>query len=276
VGFLYPEDTFMPVTAVKTQATELYYAVSSILATKIGQIDSAPSPLGGVRAQIDITTLDSTEHEYAGGLATPVSETFGIVFNPKDASHVALINLKNSGTVVPWWVGLSDGALAPTVIAGESTKSIELSVTTTGSTSSNTLVWPLVSGATGYRIYRGTSAGTEGVYYTVGAVATLVDTGAANVVGTPPAANTAILPVPGFTSVVTSASGGTLAAATYFYVITATNTAAGQFVNTQVARTFFTFNGYVADLVLSAPLNNVVKGTVTIQRSGPPVFSAST
>ena len=32
--------------------------------------------------------------------------------------------------------------------------------------------------------------------------------------------------------------------------------------------TFFTFLGFVQDLVLATPLNDVVKGTVTIQRSG--------
>ena len=266
----------MATTAVKTQGSELYYAVSAILATKIGQITSAPPPLGGARAQIDITTLDSTEHEYAAGLATPTAESFGLIFNPLDASHQALVSLKNSGLLVPWWLGLSDGTVAPTVAVSETTKSNEMSVTTTGSLSSNTVTWAAITGATGYRIYRGTSAGSEGVYYTVGAVTTFLDTGGASTVGTPATSNTASIGVPVQSAVATSAWGGTLVAATYYYVVTATNTAAGQFVQTPVARTFFTFLGFVSDLVLATPINEVIKGTVTIQRSGPSTMVAHT
>lgn len=155
------------VAAIKTQGTELYYASGPSAATKIAQITSAPSPMGGARAQIDITTLDSAEHEYASGLASPVAETFGIIFNAKDTSHQALVSLKTSGLLVPWWVGLSDGAIAPTVTANA-------------------------------------------------------------------------------------------------------------FVLTPVARSFFTFLGYVADLVLATPINDVIKGTITIQRSGPSLLTPST
>jgi hypothetical protein len=72
---------------------------------------------------------------------------------------------------------------------GETIKSNEVSIATTGTTSSNTLPWAAVPGATGYRIYRGTAAGLESVYYSVGAVTTFTDTGAANTAGTPPVAN---------------------------------------------------------------------------------------
>ena len=73
---------------------------------------------------------------------------------------------------------------------GETTASNEVLVTTTGSTSENTITWAAVTGATGYNIYRGTAAGGENVYYTVGAVTTYTDTGSAATTGTPPAVNT--------------------------------------------------------------------------------------
>lgn len=146
-------------TASKTQGIELYYASGPTAATKIAQITSAPPPMGGARSQIDITTLDSLEHEYAAGMANPSAETFGLIFNPGDTSHQALISLKTSGVLVPWWLGLSDGIVAPTVTASA-------------------------------------------------------------------------------------------------------------FVITPVARSFFVFLGYVADVALSTSINDVIKGTVTIQRSG--------
>lgn len=63
---------------------------------------------------------------------------------------------------------------------GETLKSNEISILTgAGATNSNTVNWAAVTGATGYRIYRGLDAGAESQYYTVGAVITYVDTGAA-------------------------------------------------------------------------------------------------
>jgi predicted phage tail protein len=76
---------------------------------------------------------------------------------------------------------------------GESLASNEVSKTTTGSTSTVTLTWAAVPNATGYRIYRGTTAGGEGVYYTVSAVTTFTDTNAASTAGAPPTTNTAKL-----------------------------------------------------------------------------------
>lgn len=76
---------------------------------------------------------------------------------------------------------------------GETAGSNEVSQITTGTTSTVTLTWNAVSGATGYRIYRGTAAGTENVYYSVGAVTTYTDTGAASTAGSPLSAASATL-----------------------------------------------------------------------------------
>lgn len=62
---------------------------------------------------------------------------------------------------------------------GESLGSNEESAAVTGPTGSVALTWNSVSGATSYRVYRGTTAGGENVYYTVGAVTTYTDTNAA-------------------------------------------------------------------------------------------------
>jgi hypothetical protein len=78
---------------------------------------------------------------------------------------------------------------------GETTASNERSVLTTGTTSSNLIVWGAVPGALTYRIYRGTAAAGENVYYTTGSTSFL-DIGAANTGGTPPIVNGTGIAVP--------------------------------------------------------------------------------
>lgn len=64
-------------------------------------------------------------------------------------------------------------------------------VPVTGDAKAITLTWTAVTGATGYRVYRGTSAGSENVYYAPGNVVTYTDTNAASTGGSPPGSNTA-------------------------------------------------------------------------------------
>lgn len=82
---------------------------------------------------------------------------------------------------------------------GESAKSAEANVTTTGSTGSVGLTWPAVANATSYKVFRGTSTGTEGVYYSVAAPASgtpsFTDFGGTTTTGSPLAANTTIYPL---------------------------------------------------------------------------------
>lgn len=73
---------------------------------------------------------------------------------------------------------------------GETLASNEVSITTTGSTSSNTITWGAVSGATSYDVYRGTAAGAENKQYALGNVTTFTDTGAAASAVLPPTSNT--------------------------------------------------------------------------------------
>jgi len=83
---------------------------------------------------------------------------------------------------------------------GETTPSAEVSHNfASGSTNYVTLTWTAVAGASGYKVYRGTAANGENVYYSTlgsvsGGVVTFTDTGATtNGSGAPPTANTASL-----------------------------------------------------------------------------------
>jgi hypothetical protein len=77
---------------------------------------------------------------------------------------------------------------------GETTKSNEVNAALTGSTSSATLTWNQVDGATGYKIYRGTTTTNENKLITTigsGSTLTYVDTGTAGSTASPPGTNTA-------------------------------------------------------------------------------------
>lgn len=77
---------------------------------------------------------------------------------------------------------------------GETTKSDEVTATLTGSASSVALSWALSRGATGYKVYRGTTAGTEGTLVTTltgNGTLTYTDTGSAGTSASPPGTNTA-------------------------------------------------------------------------------------
>lgn len=103
---------------------------------------------------------------------------------------------------------------------GETASSPEASTTTTGTTGSVALAWTAVPSANGYVIYRGTASGAENtVYFTQ--TNSFTDTCAAgasftvtNIVSNSLATPGAITPTP-------STTGGTCAAGTYYYKITA-------------------------------------------------------
>ena len=103
----------------------------------------------------------------------------------------------------------------------ESATSGESSAVVTGTTGSVALTWPAVTGATGYVIYRGTTAGGESVFYQ-SATNSFTDTGAANNTGVVTNVVTNTLGAPGTITATPSTTGGTLAAGSYFYRITAT------------------------------------------------------
>lgn len=96
-------------------------------------------------------------------------------------------------TAVPLTTGgtLAAGTYYYTITAtngsGEAIAGPQIAVVTTGATSSVVLTWTQIPGATGYKIYRRTTATGAAVYQTVAAVGTFTDTGAAGTGGTEPA-----------------------------------------------------------------------------------------
>jgi hypothetical protein len=80
---------------------------------------------------------------------------------------------------------------------GETNASNEQTIVTTGSTSTVTVTWAAVTGATGYKLYKtaaGGGTGTELLYKTVGVVTTDIDTTPGTPTGAFPTANTASAP----------------------------------------------------------------------------------
>jgi hypothetical protein len=101
----------------------------------------------------------------------------------------------------------------------ESLAGPEVSATTTGATGSVALSWAAVSGATSYLVYRGATAGGEGVYYST-STNSFTDTGAASTTGSLPGAAT-FATAPGNPTATPSTTGGTLAAGNHYYKVTA-------------------------------------------------------
>lgn len=80
---------------------------------------------------------------------------------------------------------------------GETTASNEQTIVTTGSTSTVTVTWAAVTGATGYKLYKtaaGGATGTELLYKTVGLVTTDIDTSPGSPTGAFPTSSTAMNP----------------------------------------------------------------------------------
>lgn len=100
--------------ATKTQGTMLYTidpANDAILVVGcVINIDGIDTTI----EQIETTCLESPARTYEAGLATPGAATFQINFDPADASHVRLHELKVAGTTLAWAVGFSDGTAPPT------------------------------------------------------------------------------------------------------------------------------------------------------------------
>lgn len=144
-------------------------------------------------AQADIASFQSTAAE--GEIGVFNADT-NLVISPT----VALGTPQN----VVISTNAAGGALAATTYyykvvavnaAGVSLGSGEVSIATSGSTSSNQLSWTDVAGATSYRIYRGTSAAGEDHYQVAGGN-TFIDAGATGTAGTVPVAATGTTPTP--------------------------------------------------------------------------------
>jgi len=100
--------------AITSQGTHLYVIDPSndaiLTVGCVISIDGIDTTIG----QNETTCLGDTTRTYIAGLGTPGAATFGINFDPADASHVRLHALKVAGTSLTWAVGMSDGTAAPT------------------------------------------------------------------------------------------------------------------------------------------------------------------
>lgn len=112
----------------------------------------------------------------------------GYLLNPPSA--VTATASTTGGTLA---AGATYWVITATNANGETTRSGEVTKTLTGSTSSVALTWTLPHGATGSKIYRGTTTGAEGTLVTTisGTTSTYTDTGTAGTSVTPPTTNTA-------------------------------------------------------------------------------------
>lgn len=105
------------------------------------------------------------------------------------ASTLTLGSTSTTGGTLP--AGATYWKVTATAAGGEGIGSNEVTATLTGTTSSQPLSWTAVTGATGWKIYRGTAPGAENVLVTTitsGATLTYTDIGAAGTAGAPPVA----------------------------------------------------------------------------------------
>lgn len=102
--------------ARKTQGTMLYYVdpaddsvVRVVCVTSVGGL-TAPID------QVETTCLEASARTYIPGLATPGAMTFGINFDPQDASHIRLHELYASKAQdIVFALGFEGSTAAPTV-----------------------------------------------------------------------------------------------------------------------------------------------------------------
>ncbi len=104
---------------VRTQGTELFTvdAISASVASVLKfACPTGITGLGGAADQIEDTCLDDvSDKTYKRGLGNPGQVSVPFNFIPENASHQILFEMQESGEVLPWLIGLSDGTAVPTL-----------------------------------------------------------------------------------------------------------------------------------------------------------------
>lgn len=110
----------MTTGTLRTQGTELFLVDS--LSASVAAVLKFACPTGitgigaGAKDQLEDTCLDNkTDKTYKGGLGNPGQISVPFNFIPSNGSHQILWDLKESGEVVEWLAGLSDGVAVPTL-----------------------------------------------------------------------------------------------------------------------------------------------------------------
>lgn len=101
---------------IKSQGTDLFAVDTATTVAKLACITSF-SGLGGARNQIDVSCFSSVEMEFEGGMANPGQITVGGIYDTADTVFSTLIDLKDSGDTVEWYLGGSDSTTPPTAAA---------------------------------------------------------------------------------------------------------------------------------------------------------------
>lgn len=106
--------------AIKTQGTNLYFINSASVKTLT--CPTGITGLGGARDQIETTCLENTDDKtYLSGLGNPGQVSVPFVFDPSAADQKLLYTLHDTGEIVKWMIGFSDGTATPTIVSGELT-----------------------------------------------------------------------------------------------------------------------------------------------------------
>lgn len=111
--------------AFETKGTHLYFADfitdTDGAARKLTCPTGITGIAGGTRDKIDTTCLDETGsyRKFVGGFSDAAEISAPFILYKGDASHQALVELKNSGDVISWMACLSDSATAPTLDTDE-------------------------------------------------------------------------------------------------------------------------------------------------------------
>lgn len=160
---------------------------------------------GTVLLDVPVFVNDDRLLHYTDIAATALAKrSLALAVKPVVPVQAATATATTGGTLAVATYYYKVSAIMPT---GETVASGEQSQATTGTTSTVTVSWTAVPGATGYRIYRGTAAAGENLYYAVtnplnGAqIVSFVDTGAANSVAGTPLANVGITAVGAYVEV---------------------------------------------------------------------------
>lgn len=232
--------------AILAQGTQVYALVPTAANRTVFEVmevecATAFSPGGNPADQVEVTCLSDTVRKYLRGLRTPGQASLTLNVDPRNASHVRLHQISEDDTIesIRWVVGWSDGkGIKPTVGVAGALAAIELTSGGTGYTSAPTVAF---SGGGG-----------------TGAAATaIIEDG--KVVGfniTNAGSGYTSKPTINFTG-----GAGTGAAAS------AVLGDADDFV-LPPTRTWFLFDGYVADFPFDHAANAAVTTAATIQRSG--------
>lgn len=190
-----------PIVRLSTSGVEFGAGGASALAAAMSFLSSLNVVQLTSVAFAALQGLFSNQMSVPGGLAAPSTGTAGgsLATNTYFYKVTAL-----------------DGGL------NETTPSAEVSKAVTGPNGTVTLTWNAVAGAVRYRVYRGTSAGGENVFYTVAAipwngngtapVMSMIDTGNSSTAGSVPTTNKAFVTVANANGLIPSTTLGALSA----------------------------------------------------------------